>query len=105
MVSPELRVRTGAVLDKVAGELEPDQITAILRSALEWFLGVQPSVPIAFSDLEWAAVASCQRLVTTGDRQSLDYFREIALQRSWNAWVFTALARLDGEWWCPTPVP
>lgn len=100
MVSPELRVRTGAVavLDEVAGELGPERITAVLRSAPGLFVGVQPVVPIAFPDLEWAAVASYQRLVTTGDRQSLDYFREIALQRSWNAWVFTALARLDGEW-------
>ncbi|MEI7823166.1 MAG: hypothetical protein WCK55_19825 [Verrucomicrobiota bacterium] len=100
LASEDLLVRTGAVavLDAVARDLGAERITTVLQAFPERFRGVKPAVPIAFADLEWAAVAAYQDTVGPNDTKTLAYFREVAESQSWRMFVLPALARFDGDW-------
>jgi hypothetical protein len=100
LLSPDLRVRTGAVgvLDEIVGDVGADRVATILRDNEALFRGVKPAWRISAEDLEQAATMAVASGVQAGDTTAIAWLRKVARDRKWGAYAFNALARVDGDW-------
>ncbi len=97
--STDLRQRTGAIalLDEILPDIGADRALAALR-AVPLEPSQQPTWPIGGADLEQAAASALAANATAADTDTIDWVKQLAVERDYRVFLLAHLARLDSDW-------
>jgi hypothetical protein len=97
--STDLRQRTGAIalLREILPDIGADRALAALQLA-PLNPGQQPAWRIEVADLEQAAARALAANATAADIETIDWIKQLAVERDYRVFLLVPLARLDPNW-------